>query len=54
MTPSRWLVGSFAAGVTDTTITRYLKSPAPVDSVTDSLVVIAIAVGIVLCIKALT
>lgn len=36
--------GSFAVGVVDTTITRYLKSLIPADSVTDSLVVIAVAV----------
>lgn len=36
--------GAFAVGVVDTIITRYLKSAVPADSVTDSLVVIAIAV----------
>ena len=36
--------GSFAVGVVDTIITRYLKSLVPTDSVTDSLVVIAVAV----------
>lgn len=36
--------GFFGVGVVDTTITRYLKSLIPADSVTDSLVVIAVAV----------
>lgn len=36
--------GSFPAGVIDTVITRYLKAQIPADSLTDSLVVVAIAV----------
>ncbi len=36
--------GGFAAGVTDTVITRYLRAKLPPDSVTDSLVVSAIAI----------
>ena len=36
--------GAFPVGVVDTIITRYLRSAVPVDSLTDSLVVIAVAV----------